>query len=169
MKSSFVLPCLYLILSLGWTSIQQPAPLHIQIEEEHLLIDGIVTPAFPALSWFQTRLGPARKIPRSIYNLYIWDKQGLCLFEESGSGNLHTLHMALRIDDRENRPQGIFSGKVEDQTLSFTPETSKVRLLEQFSYDNAYESGMLGKEFGPFTLSLYFEDDLLKTIEISQP
>lgn len=141
----------------------------ISVEENRFTVNGKSFETMPSLGDLKVFFGKSRIIEGSINNLYIWDRQGICVFQDSENEEVIALHFSLVPDPRKNRPNGIYRGSITDLATPLVPGTSRGILLEKFAYQTFPGTDMIQTPRGAFLVSLHFGgDDLLDTVEISR-
>ncbi len=158
-----------LLILTSCSRLNPPSPVQVEISEAGLNINGTWYTELPALSVFNEELGKARFVSGSINHLYIWDQQGICIFQDCESLEITTLHFSLSGDERKNRPNENFKGVLQlfDTPLTASTPRSSIRKFKETK--EAFIIPHIQTAAGPFTVSFSFTEDVLRSVEIWVP
>lgn len=145
---------------------RHPEAQKLVLSGEGFAVNGQRYPGLSDLSDPETLWGKARRVEGTINDLLIWDRRGLCVFSESGTGRIVSLHIALIPSGESNRPSGPFHGSLTIGSLELAHD-SLPEDLTGAGFRALGASGWYKQTLGNTRVSVFNENGQLKTVELS--
>ncbi|MDF3127701.1 hypothetical protein P0Y35_00685 [Kiritimatiellaeota bacterium B1221] len=160
---------LSLLLLTACSRVNPPPPVQVEISKAGLNLNGTRYTELPSVDVFKEAFGKARFVSGTINHLFIWDQQGICIFQDCESLEITTLHFSLNGDGRENRPEEDFMGTLQllDTPVTASTPRSLIRRLEKTK--EAFNVPYTQTSVGPFTVSFSFTEETIRSVELWMP